>query len=126
MNIIKKHFYELTPKERSDLRKLTVVGVNGMREFLKDQRQKPHIYMGFVFLLYSNSKLIGWSAIIEPSWSGERQVWVYVKRKYRRGGIGTTLFKLAKRKSKRFYVKPWNETGYRFFHANKKSFRVSA
>ena len=126
MNIVKKHFYELTPKERSALRKLTVAGVNGMREFLKDQRQKPHIYMGFVFLLYSNSKLIGWSAIIEPSWSGERQVWVYVKRKFRRSGIGTTLFKLAKRKSKRFYVKPWNETGYRFFHANKKTFRISA
>lgn len=125
MNIVKKHFYELTPQERRDLRKLTVEGVNGMREFLKDQRQKPHVYMGYVFLLYSNKKLIAWSAIIEPSWSGKRQVWVYVKRKYRRGGIGTTLFKLAKRKTKRFHVKPWNETGYRFFRANKKPFRAS-
>lgn len=124
MQIIKKHFWELTPKERTDLRKLTIDSENGLRAFLSDQKKKPHVYMGFVFMLYSNKKMVAWSAIIEPSWSGKRQIWVYVKRKYRRGGIGSTLYKLAKRKAKRFMVKPWNGPGYEFFKANKKSFEL--
>jgi len=124
MKLIKKHFYELTPGERKELRKLTVDTENGMRAFLRDQKKSPHIYMGFVFLLYSNGKMIAWSSIIEASWSGQRVVWVYVKRKYRRAGIASTLYKLAKRKAKRFHVKPWNNAGYGFFKANKKSFEL--
>lgn len=125
MKVIRKHFWELTPKEKTDLSRVSIRSDNGMRAFLKDQKQKPHIYMGFVFLLYnSRNKLIAWSAIIEPSWSGKRQIWVYVRRQYRRAGFGTTLYKLAKRKVKRFVVKPWNAAGYSFFRANKKEFTL--
>ena len=125
MQIIKKHFYELTPKERTELRNTCIRGAAyGMSNFLGCQHKRPHVYMGFVFLLYSNKRLVAWSAIIEPPYGDIRQIWVYVKRSHRRAGIGTTLFKLAKRKGKRFHVKPWNETGYKFFKANKKAFAL--
>lgn len=125
MKLIKKHFWELTPKERTDLARVSIISTYGMRAFLKDQKAKPHIYMGFVFLCYnSRNKLIGWSAIIEPSWSGKRQIWVYIRKQYRRAGYGSTLYKLAKRKVKRFIVKPWNGAGYGFFRANKKEFSI--
>lgn len=123
MRIIKKQINELTPSERSDLRRATIsTSDTGMRDLLKHQKQEPHIYKAFVFMLYAGKKLIAWSAIVEPSWSGKRAIWVYTKRKYRRAGLGTTLYKLAKRKVKRFRVEPWNETGYQFFKANNKSF----
>jgi len=127
MKLVKKHFWELTPKERGDLARVSIKFGNGagMKGFLKDQKLKPHIYMGFVIMLYNTrNKLIAWSAIIEPSWSGKRQIWVYVRGTHRRADYGSTMYKLAKRKSKRFSVKPWNETGYAFFKANKKEFRL--
>lgn len=127
MKIIKKHFWELTPKERGDLARVSIKFGDGagMKGFLKDQKEKPHIYMGYVFMLYgAKNKLIAWSAIIEPSWSGKRQIWVYVRKQYRRAGYGTTMYRIAKRKVKRFHVKPWNDTGYAFFRANKKEFSV--
>ena len=73
MEIVKKFAYELTSVERTQIRACCIRCFEyGMNDFLKLQKKEPHKYHGYLFMLYSNKKLIAWSAIIEASYGGKK------------------------------------------------------
>ena len=71
-----------------------------------------------VFLAKDKKIIVGW-AVIKQNNRKEWQFMVYIKRAYRRQGIGTRLYKRARKLTK---VKDGNITVYRTDRPNRKFF----
>lgn len=76
-----------------------------------------------IFIAKSNKKFIGW-AIINREKNKDWQFMVYVKRPYRRNGIGTKLYTKSKRyfklKNKQISVYRTTNVNTKFFNKVKK------
>lgn len=136
-----KDFNEVVKDDKllKSLRKLTLVFSSGLKKEVDNlvEISKSRPVRAYALLAYkqvklgTNPKLVGWSLLSKEKsvmCFGRRHNFfhstdgylfeVYIKPSYRRQGIATELFRIAKRKAKPYQlcVAPWDVASTKFFN----------
>ena len=114
MEIVKKKVKDLTPDEYKKCSSLTLRESGEMQTnlswyFREDERDS------FVYLIKDEAKLLAW-ALVFPKYAKEVGAFFYVRKTYRRKGLGRALYKTVEKDFKnKFEIYPHDEVSENFF-----------
>lgn len=97
--IVSKRVPELSDQEFKDCYRLNMRDRGSMRDELNEQRMKRN---NRAVLVYEDDLLVGWSLRFRENWGGDRfkknptSLYIYVRRSYRKQGIGKFLLGRAR------------------------------
>lgn len=67
------------------------------------------------YLVKHNKEVIGWGVAFDQLGRSAKQTHIYIKKKYRKNGLGTRLVKRAKKDFPEHSFVPWNTYTHQFY-----------
>ena len=111
MKIINRLYNKWPPETRKRLRSISLRSEGDM---CKAIRHRPCDS----FVVFHNGAILGWAIYVLEPWYHDKMpgdFMIYVKKLWRRKGIGRALIKAGLAKYKNIRIHPWNENSGRFF-----------
>lgn len=104
LTVMTKAVSQLTPEEYKACKSLNLRESGSMKHTLQYQRSLDSTEHFAVMAWTDENVLAGW-ALVNPS----GRTWFYVRKAYRRQGVGSRLLQTAKRMAGEIEVEPWHD-----------------
>jgi GNAT superfamily N-acetyltransferase len=110
MLIINKRYFDWSPAMRRQLRSLSLRGEGDMCKVLAKKTCDT-------FVVFDNNIIVGWAIYSEDPWykAEPGDFMLYVRKSYRKKGVGRMLIRAASQKYGKLLIHPWNTNSGRFF-----------
>lgn len=118
--IIETQYDKCDAHTRKVLMGLTLRGDSGMRLSIRNDKKTK------IFILRNKEEILGWAlhsfnSFYGWNWKGIGTMMFYIRKSYRKQGLGTTLLKHTINQCKKFRVSAYNEQVMNFFLKQQKS-----
>lgn len=121
LRIVRKKYCDWDRKTKQILMGLTVSGTSGMRESIIKNKELE------TFIALNDDIIVGWGLFVpkkENSWThADACAMVYVRRSYRKKGIGRKLLNRIARYNKKFATHGWSDEADIFFNKVRKEIK---